>query len=101
MPKKSSVRSASQRWLELVDVLGEHIPHVASWWSGVDDFEELRLKARPDGTTLAIAKGYDSSGGPVVCFGSGYGVEGALMALNASLQGGNWRVDKPWNDSGE
>lgn len=97
MSKKTKSGQGPERWVRLVDDLRRHLPHGASWWADEESFSELRLKAKADGTILAIAKGYGSDGGPVVCFGSGYGLEGALMALDASIQGGNWRFDKPWS----
>lgn len=88
-------------WAAFVDQIHAVIPHASSWWGEEDGFRELRLKRRDDGSTLAIAKGYGPDGGEVVCFGSGYGVVGALMAIDAAIQGGAWRVDKPWSDKGK
>ena len=96
MARKRKGKTPSDRWGELQDGHRDLIPHVSAWWDDTSSFREVRIKARDDGTHLAIAKGYGPDGGEVVCFGSGYGVEGALMALDSSLQGGNWKVDKPW-----
>lgn len=97
MAKKSASGRSAERWAELGDEIHQRLPHLYAWLVDEDDFAELRLKARPDGTTLAIAKGYGTDGGPVVCFGSGYGAVGALMAIDATIQGGRWREDKPWS----
>lgn len=99
MPTKKNRKQ--HEWEELDDELSERLSHLASWYNDTEAFAELRLKARPDGTTLAIAKGYDSAGGPIVSFGSGYGLAACLLALNSSIQGGNWRVDKPWTPPGK
>lgn len=84
-------------WAQLEDQLRAAMPHLVSFWLEEEDFREVRFKLKVDGTVLAIAKGYDSDGGEVICFGSGYGVVGSMLALDRSLQGGNWRVDKPWD----
>lgn len=95
MTKKNSKAEA---WAELDAALLGCVPHLASFFADAEVFVELRVKVRDDGTVLAIAKGYGSDGSPVVCFGSGYGVAGALMAIDSTIQGGHWRVDKPWAD---
>lgn len=96
MPKKSDVNSQRQRWNRIEDSLHRELPQLLSWLMNESDFGELRLKARDDGTTLAIAKGYGEDGGPVVCFGVGYGAVLALMAIESTITGNNWRLDKPW-----
>jgi hypothetical protein len=96
MPTNRKNESSVERWVRLVDDLRAAVPHVMGWLTSVDDFKEIRIKAREDGTCLAIAKGYGSDGGPIVAFGVGYDAVLALMALDATLQGGHWRKDKPW-----
>lgn len=86
----------AERFALLVESVGTALPHLIAWLDARDEFVELRLKMKPDGTILAIAKGFGVDGGPVVCFGLGYGALGSLLAINASIQGGNWRFDKPW-----
>jgi len=94
--RKTQKKTAQQRWVTLSDLIHEQVPHLFSVLDNEEDFVELRIKSRPDGTTLAILKKYDMDGGPVVCFGSGYGVVGSLVAVDATVQAGNWKVDKPW-----
>ena len=96
MPRNSRGNTKQKTWLKLVEQLKVELPHLAAWWDDYDEFLELRLKARDDGTVLVIAKGFDSGGGPVVCFGTGYDVVSAIMAIDATINAGNWRVDKPW-----
>lgn len=43
---------------------------------------------------LAIARRFDGSGQPVVCFGNSESFFGALAALNASIGKGAWKADK-------
>lgn len=86
----------SERWILLVEEFRTSYVHVAQFCLDNSRFAELRLKLRDDNTVLAIAKGYGEDGGPIVCFGSGYDIVLALMALDSSMQGGNWRFDKPW-----
>lgn len=86
------------RWLRIAGFVGDELPNLASWLGEEEEFIELRIKARDDGSTLAIAKGYNGSGAPVVCFGVAYGPYLALMAIDSSIQGGNWREDKPWQE---
>lgn len=90
---------AIERWVRFVEVFEKEIPHVASWWGSETDFSEIRVKARADGTCLAVAKGYGSSGGPVVCFAVGYDVASCFLALDATINAGAWKVDKPWDGS--
>lgn len=99
MARKPRNNSREQVWKTLDDEIHKLLPHLYAVLSATDDFRELRLKARDDGTTLAIAKSYESDGTPIVCFGSGYSVSGALVAIDATIQGGNWKVDKPWSPS--
>jgi hypothetical protein len=54
------------------------------------------FKTRPDGTVLAVAKGYGTDGGPTVCFGVGYDMVLCLMALESTIAGNHWKEDKPW-----
>lgn len=89
------------RWSELETWFQTKLPHLGAVLANEEDFIELRIKMRFDGTTLGILKRYDSNGGPVVCFGTGYGVVLCLLALDATVQGGNWRVDKPWKPKKE
>lgn len=96
MSKKSKQTRQVDRWMTLTEKMRVDYPHIASWLEDEHSFRELRLKARDDETTIAVAKAYGADGGPVVCFGVGYGPILALMALDAAIQGGNWRVDKPW-----
>lgn len=97
MARRQKKNSTQQRWVDLDESLQRLVPHLFSVLAESDDFIALYVKARDDGTILAIAKRYDSDGTPVVCFGSGYGVSGALMAIDATIQGGHWKTDKPWD----
>lgn len=96
MAKNRKKNSSQERWLSIDECMREYAPHLSAWWNDDEEFSELRLKARPDGTTLAIAKGYGGDGGPVVCFGVGYGVPAALLAIDGTINGGRWKVDEPW-----
>lgn len=96
MPKNRKAFGGQLRWEELVTAFSRNAPHLAAWMRDEEEFAELRIKLRADSTCLAIAKGYGPDGGKVVCFGSGYGVEAAVMAVDATIQSGNWRIDKPY-----
>lgn len=96
MPTKKTQIGGIEKWTALVADIKRATPSVLAFLLDPNEFTEVRFKVRDDGTVLAIAKGLDSSGGPVVCFGVGYDFVLALMALDASIQGDNWRVDKPW-----
>ena len=87
--------------LALAAALEAHVPQFFAWSCDEDDFRELRIKLKPDGTMLVVAKGTFADGGPSVCFGVGYGVVGALLAVNATITSGNWRKDKPWPNKGD
>lgn len=86
----------AQRYSSLGAQLEKLLPNLWSVWNDDDDFIGMHLKARPDGSTLAVVKRFSDDGGTVVLFGNGYGVAGALMGADAAIQGGAWRVDKPW-----
>lgn len=96
MGTKSKKKSEVEKWVSFDGRVADGLPSLASWWSDEESFREVRVKLQMDGTVLAIAKGYSGDGGLVVCFGAGYGVTGALMGLDRSIQGGNWKEDKPW-----
>lgn len=99
MPTKNNKDKRSFRWLDLHKEMSDRLPHLFSFLESTDEFAAIQFKARQDGTILAIAKGYDASGGPVVCFASGYDMVLCLLALDGAIQGDNWRVDKPWKPS--
>lgn len=91
--------SGVQKWAAIDDALRGVLPHLASVLADEDDFLGMHIKPRGDGTTLAVVKRYNGDGTPMVCFGSGYGVAGCLMAADSAIQGDNWRIDKPWSPS--
>jgi len=97
VPTKSPKTSQAENWIKKEKDFRKLFPTVGAWLADEQDFSQLLLKVRPDGTTLAIAKGYGPDGGPIVCFGSGYGAIAALMAIEKTMQGGYWKVDKPWD----
>lgn len=101
MARKPNKSSPVQRFAELGGVLERLVPHLYAVLEDEGSFLEIRLKLRDDATVLAVVKCSGADGGPLVCFGSGYGVAGALMAVDATIQGGYWKVDKPWPSSGK
>lgn len=96
MPTKPDKNAPVARWMRVDEQLRVELPQVMSIIEANSDFVELRLKARDDGTTLGILKVFGPDGGPMVCFGVGYGAVLALMALEATIAGGHWKVDRPW-----
>lgn len=96
MARKKTENSKIVAWNSLVDVMSERVPRFWSWCGDAEDFSELRLKAREDGTVLAIAKGYGPDGTPIVAFGSGYDLASAIVAIDATITGGHWRLDEPY-----
>lgn len=96
MTKKNRKQTA---WADIEDALRKDLGPLVAWWADVEDFRELRFKAKDDGTILVIAKGFGSDGTPMVCFGVGYDMVTALMGINATIQGNKWRIDKPWQPS--
>lgn len=97
MSRTNNKNSQVDKWQASEKSLLLLFPHIMGVAVKEAEFIELRLKARDDGSTLAIIKQYGEDGGPLVAFGVGYGVTLALMALDKTLQGGHWRIDKPWN----
>ena len=96
MSKRVSKKTRADQWADLSTLIKGELPHFMAWCSDIEGFAEFRLKARDDGTILAIAKGYSSDGGPVVCFGVGYDVVASIIAIDATINGNFWRVDHPW-----
>ena len=94
MPTKNRGKSKGEQLQHISKQFEEWLPHLYAWLNNESDFREVRSMARDDGSTLAIAKGYDAEGAPVVAFGVGYGVVASFMALDATIHAGAWRVDK-------
>lgn len=90
----SKKNSKQTRWVELAEELQKRLPNLAAVYNDPGVFRGLSVNARDDGTLLAIVRGYGPDGGPVVCFGNGYDIAAALLAVDASLQGGHWKADK-------
>lgn len=91
--------SPAARFNALGAQLGVLVPHLYAVLENEEEFISLQVKTRPDGSCLTILKRYGDDGGPLVLFGSGYGVPGALMAADSAVQGGRWRADKPFTPS--
>jgi len=90
----SRKRKGVDKYLAVERLVQAELPHLHGFFSEEDEYRGLSIKPRPDGTFLAVAMGYGSDGAPMVCFGQGYGVVGALMGLDKTMQAGNWKVDK-------
>lgn len=82
--------------VQLEGTLRLQFPHLLAVLLEEREFIELRVKARDDGTTLSIVKKYGPDGKPIVCFGVGYGVVGSLLGIDASINAGAWKNDRPW-----
>lgn len=100
MVRKQNKRSGGERLVEFDASFLKYVPHLRAFFSNEESFIDIRLKARDDGTILVIAKEYSSDGTPMVCFGVGYGVVAALLAIDATMNGGRWKIDKPWQPKG-
>jgi len=94
---KSRISSQLSQLAALAEQLRVVMPHLAGVLDAEDDLVGLNVKAKDDGTCLAVLKRLGSSGAPEVCFGVGYGFYGALFAIDRTVQGGNWKPDKPWS----
>jgi hypothetical protein len=97
---KNKKSSGQEAWARLDDTLSTTAPQLYSVLRDEEDFISLRLLLRDDRTVLAVLKKYGSDGGKLVCFGSGYGVSGALIAVNSTIAANAWKVDKPYKVSG-
>lgn len=98
MSAKSRYDTKAQQWVAVTELLKRELPHLVGFFSDIEGFSEFRLKARDDGTILAIAKGFSSDGGPIVCFGVGYDVVASFLAIDATINGNYWKFDHPWED---
>ena len=92
--------NAGEKFTALGAQLQVLVPHLSAVLAAEDEFIELRIKSRPDGSMLVILKRYGDDGGPMVLFANGYGASGVLLATDAAIQGDAWRVDKPWTPKG-
>ena len=90
----STGKNEVERFLAVDEAIRKVLPHFHAWSGDEESFRRFQIKARDDGTFLAVASGYGADGTPMVCFGQGYGVIGALYGLDRAIQGDNWRVDK-------
>lgn len=96
MSKKSRGSDPGSRLAKLDKALWDNVPHLASVLTDEDHFISVLCRQQDDSTYLMVLKRYGPDGGPMVCFGGGYGVAGAFMALNATIASDRWRVDTPW-----
>lgn len=96
MARNNSKKNGQRRWAVLDDALRDGVPHLSGVLNDEENFVSLLLKARDDGTCLAVLKKYSGDGTPLVCFGSAYSVSGCMVAIDATINGGNWKTDKPW-----
>ena len=84
------------RWMRLYMRVCAELPQLAGVAvKNPEDFDRLTLINRGY-DWLAIVKGYDKDGAPVVCFGSGEGLIGALIGANGAIAANRWKPDKPW-----
>lgn len=100
MARKTKKNNRSSAWLALDQVIKNEVPHLAAVLADEEDFISFHIKMRDDGSVIGVLKRFGSDGGKLVCFGSSYTVSGCFVAVDATIQGGNWKVDKPWNGSG-
>lgn len=100
MSKSKGAQSARARYAALDAALRAGVPHLLAVWDAEDDFLGFNIKVNLDGTVLAVLKRAGSDGTDMVCFGVGYGVIGAFLAIDATVNAGAWRVDKPWKPTG-
>ena len=98
MPRKTASESPVYAWEQIVTYLSKQLPHLSSVLNDAGEFRGLSVVARDDGTCLAMVKGYSADGGLTICFGIGYDTVLALMAVDRTIQGGHWKVDKPYED---
>lgn len=86
--------SEAERFNAFDSALRAAAPHLYGWLVDTENVRRFTVKAQDDGTYLAVAAGDGPDGGAVVCFGVGYGAIGAFYAIERTIQGGNWKVDK-------
>ncbi len=98
MPRTTKQETVQRRWEQSVAWWKLNIPSVSSKLFSSQDFVGLQLKAQDDGSVLAIIRAYGSDGAPMVAFGHGFDPMLALIALDATIQGGKWKEDLPWDE---
>jgi hypothetical protein len=90
----SKKKTGVEAFLAFDALVEGELPHLHAFFTREEDYRGLSIKPRDDGTFLAVALGTASDGAPMVCFGQGYGVVGALMGLDHTLRAGGWKKDK-------
>lgn len=89
--------SAATRLVQIDAALEVNVPQLRAVLGDEESFISLHIKMREDASMLAVLKAYGPDGGPLVCFGVGYGIAGCFLGLEGSIAGNRWRVDKPWH----
>lgn len=102
MVRKTIKKTTQQhRWQVAISELSSSFPQLYEVLSDEESFISLLVRPTDDGSTLGILKRYGSDGGPMVCFGVGYGVVACFLGLDSTVAAGAWRVDKPWKNNGK
>ena len=80
-------------------VLAEHCEDLYNLlYHRPDDFINFKITLSGEGYFLAVAKKYDDSGTPVICFGGGSDPASCMVNLSTSIGMGKWKIDK-WANS--
>lgn len=80
--------------------LSAELPQLYAFLTSGDDFQEMRIYLRPDGSHLGVLKGYGGDGTPVICFGSGLDAVTCFLGIEMTLTASRWRTDKPVEKEG-
>jgi hypothetical protein len=91
-------KSADRAYLELERGLYGKLPQLRGLaLANEEDFTSLLIKHRGPMDWIVVAKKTGDDGGPLVCFGTGFDLVGALLGLEGTLASDRWRVDAPYN----
>ncbi len=96
MSKRKGKNSQMSLWTDFEDAMLKATPRLLALAEDANRFREFRIKLREDGTYLVIVKGIADDGANIVCFGVGYGFVLGLLAVDKTIEGNHWRVDKPY-----
>lgn len=99
--RSDGAHSAGETFSEIHRVWATRLSNVYRWGAKEEgDALSLTLKCRGAGDWIAVAKRVGADGATEVIFATGFDFVSCFLALNGSMAGNRWRVDKPWVPGG-
>lgn len=90
----------AKAFLEIHRVWSAYLSNVYGWAVGGESSAvSLSFRCRGPGDWIGVCKRQGDGDEPEVVFGSAFDFVSAVVAVNAAMQAGKWRVDEPWTPS--